>query len=291
MLSTSGLVIASEIALALYPILIKTVPTDLFTQIVARFLTFSVLAAALASPAGLSIAWGSPGAALRSAGLGLLSLSHVAVSYYAFQQLPAGVAMSLFYTYPFWNIVAGVLGFGESVTARMLGLLAVAFVGTVLVSSTAEEEGQEGTESRTIHWKGVLAGLAAAATETAMYFAVKTTEFANPYTSILELYPGAFLGLIPLILQRGGIASLDLRWSTWLPMLLFNALIGFVGYAVRFYTIPKLDTAVFSLLTFVGVVASFVWGLLLAKEKPTSMTMVGAGLISAAAAFVPKSYL
>jgi drug/metabolite transporter (DMT)-like permease len=74
-------------------------------------------------------------------------------------------------------------------------------------------------------------------------------------------------------------------------MLLFNALIGFVGYAVRFYTIPKLDTAVFSLLTFVGVVASFVWGLLLAKEKPTSMTMVGAGLISAAAAFVPKSYL
>lgn len=290
MLSTSGLVIASEIALALYPILIKTVPTDLVTQIVARFLTFSVLAFTLASPAGISIAWGSVEAAARSAGLGLLSLSHVAFSYYAFQQLPTGVAMSLFYTYPFWNILAGILGFGESVTARMLGLLAVAFVGTVLVSSTAEEEG-ENSASRTIHWKGIAAGLAAAATETAMYFAVKTTEVANPYTSILELYPGAFLGLIPFLLQRGGLGSLDLRWSTWLPMLAFNALIGFVGYAVRFYTIPKLDTAVFSLLTFVGVVASFVWGLLLAKEKPTSITMVGAGLISAAAAFVPKSYL
>lgn len=288
MLSTSGLVIASEIALALYPILIKTVPTDLLTQIVARFLTFSVLGFALASPAGVSIAWGSPQGALRSAGLGLLSLSHVAVSYYAFQQLPAGVAMSLFYTYPFWNIVAGILGFGESVTARMLGLLVVAFVGTVLVSFSAEEENDG---EHTIHWKGVAAGLAAAITETAMYFAVKTTEVANPYTSILELYPGAFLGLIPVLLHRGGLQSLDLRWSTWLPMLAFNALIGFVGYAIRFYTIPKLDTAVFSLLTFVGVVASFVWGFLLAKEKPTPISMMGAGLISAAAAFVPKSYL
>jgi drug/metabolite transporter (DMT)-like permease len=65
-------------------------------------------------------------------------------------------------------------------------------------------------------------------------------------------------------------------------MLSFNAIIGFVGYALRFWAIPKVATATFGLLSFVGVVASFLFGWWFVGEKPTLMSAVGAGLISVA---------
>jgi drug/metabolite transporter (DMT)-like permease len=66
-------------------------------------------------------------------------------------------------------------------------------------------------------------------------------------------------------------------------LILFNALVGFSGYALRFYAIPKVTTIVFSLLTFFGVIASFGWGYLFAEEIATPSSMLGALLISSAA--------
>ena len=100
----SSIVVASEIALALYPILIKNVPTSLFTQVFSRFLTYTVLGIALAKPGELVTALGSSGIG-STVGLSLMNLLHVGSSYYAFKELPAGVSMSLFYTYPIFNVI------------------------------------------------------------------------------------------------------------------------------------------------------------------------------------------
>lgn len=277
----SQIVIGSEAALSLYPILIKTVPTTLPTQLLSRFLTFSLLAAAAASSQDLAKSWGSVAAAARSVGLGTLTLSHVATSYYAFQQLPAGIAMSLFYTYPFWNLLGGVLGLGESVSSFQLFLAAGAFLGVVLVSMGTKEG-----EDRPVKWLGIAAALAAALTETGMFFAVKGAAQKNPFFSILELYPGALVGLAAWLLATGSTKSLDFRPAVWAPMLGFNTLVGFIGYALRFYAIPKMSTAGFSILSFVGVATSFLWGWLFVGEKPTGLTVAGAALISTAAALV-----
>jgi S-adenosylmethionine uptake transporter len=275
-MNPSSIVIGSEAALALYPILIKAVPTGLTTQLLARFLTFTVLAAVLAKPKALTDTWGTPAGAIRSGGLGLLTLSHVAFSYYAFQQLPAGIAMSIFYTYPLWNLLGGVAGLGERISSWQLALVALGFAGTVLVSL----ESREG-EGRPVRWKGVLAALGAAVTETGMYFAVRGAPAPDPYYSMLELYPGALLGLLAALgLSRGGLEQIDTRGKVWGPMLLFNSIIGFAGYALRFYAIPKLPTVAFSLLSFVGVVASFVWGWLFVGETASWKTLLGAGMIS-----------
>jgi drug/metabolite transporter (DMT)-like permease len=281
-------VVGSEATLSLYPILIKAVPTTLTTQLLSRFLTFSLLAAVLATPKDLLATWGTKAGALRSAGLGSITLAHVATSYYAFSELPAGVAMSLFYTYPFWNLLGGVIGFGEKVSTTQVLLTLLAFVGVVLVSfgsSQAPEGAAAGTPPPPIRWGGIVAALAAALTESAMYFGVRTAKVPSPYYATLELYPGALFGLLAFLGLRkvqGEATQVDTKPSVWGPMLLFNALIGFVGYALRFWAIPKVATATFGLLSFVGVVASFLFGWWFMGEKPTMMTAAGAALISIA---------
>ena len=277
----STIVVLSEIALALYPILIKRVPTNLLTQTLSRLLTFSVLGFLFASPTDISETWLNRDGLLRSMGLGLITLLHVGVSYFAFETLPVGVAMSLFYFYPIFNLIGGVLGFGETISALQILLVFVAFVGVILVSLSITEGETE--EKNPYEWKGILAGLGAALTETLMYFGVRTAKQPNPYFATLELYPGALIPFIGMLLASG--KAIDTRPSVWIPMTLFNTFIGFVGYAMRFWAIPRVSTILFSLLTFIGVIASFSWGYLFAEETPTMMALVGAGLISLGVGF------
>ena len=106
----SLLVLASEAILSLYPILIRTLPTTLMTQWLARFLVFPVLAYALSSAQevpSLSTLLSRPSTLLG----GLLNLVHIGASYVSFSLLPAGTALSLFYTYPLFNVIAGWLFF------------------------------------------------------------------------------------------------------------------------------------------------------------------------------------
>jgi drug/metabolite transporter (DMT)-like permease len=279
----STLVVGSEIVLSLYPILIKTVPVNLDTQILSRMLTFSIAAALLAPSNAITKTWGSLGAVTRSSGLGAITLAHVATSYYAFKELPAGVAMSLFYTYPILNLLGGALLFGESISGFQLLMMVVGFLGVLLVSfgsADAVTKSEEG-EKKEIRWAGILSALAAAVTEVAMYFAVRTTTQTNPFTSILELYPGA-AALMFLWIGVKGIGTIDTSGRNWSSMTLFNLLIGFAGYATRFYAIPKVSTFIFSILSYIGVVASFLFGWLFVGEVPSMLSVIGAALISVA---------
>lgn len=277
----SAVVVLSEVALALYPILIKRVPTDLVTQTLSRLLTFSVLGFALASPTDVKQTWMTGEGLFRSFGLGIITLLHVGLSYFAFESLPAGVAMSLFYFYPILNLIGGVFGFGESISLLQGALVLIAFVGVILVSLSITEGETEQKDPRNL--KGILAGLGAALTETLMYFAVRTAKQPNPYFATLELYPGALIPFLGMLLVSG--KTVDPRPAVWLPMTLFNVFVGFIGYAMRFWAIPRVSTVLFSLLTFIGVIASFSWGYLFAEETPTWMALGGAFLISLGVGF------
>jgi hypothetical protein len=271
----SAIVVASEIALALYPILIKSVPTSLFTQIFSRFLTYTVLGIALAKPGELVSALGSAGIG-SSIGLSLLNLLHVGSSYFAFKELPAGVSMSLFYTYPILNVLGGALFFGESVTAFDIALIVMAFAGVILVSLGNKSEDKKDP----YNWKGILSGLTAALTETLIYFSVKSVPTKTPFFSMIKLYTAGVA-----MLAAGAAATgtpIDFRGSVWLPMLTFNIVVGFIGYCLRFYAIPLVPTVIFSLLTFIGVVASFGWGYLFVGEVPSTLSTLGAAVITAA---------
>lgn len=271
--TNSGLVLGSEIVLALYPLLIKLVPTNLWTQLLARFLVYSVLAGFFADWTNIRETWFTVSGASTSLFFGSLTLLHVSLSYFAFSRLPSGEAMSLFYTYPIWNLLGASLLFGETFSLGQIALVFISLVGVYFVTKKDE------TDKNPLDWKGILAGLGAALTESLMYFVVRTKS-PNPFYSILQLYPG---GLVPLVagifMQK---APISVEGSVWLPLVLFNAFVGFAGYSLRFYAVPKVKTIVFSLLSFFGVLASFGWGYLFNEEIATPTSLFGALLIAGA---------
>jgi drug/metabolite transporter (DMT)-like permease len=269
-----SLVLFSEITLASYPILIKKVPTNLWTQILSRMVTYAGLAAVvmLGKPSDFSRLSG-----VNLAGAGGLNLVHIATSYKAFSDLPAGDAMSIFYAYPVWNLIGAYFLLGERIESGSLPWIALAVAGMLAIAQPKGEAFKKPA--------GLLSALLSGMTESGIYFFFRTIgKEEGTFKGMLELYGGSFLWMIPaLILGHFGLSmgpvpspKVDWSWKVWMPMLLFNGLVGFIGYASRFWAIPIVSTVVFSMLSFIGIVASYLFGYLFEGEKPTAMAAVGA---------------
>lgn len=283
MLNPTLSVLYSELVLSLYPILIKTVNTNIFTQILSRFLVFPVLALTFGSTADFKSIWGNPYEAFVSVLNNLLNLGHIASSYISFKNLPVGSAISLFYLYPILNIIAGALLFGESLSFTALIFIMIAFIGTYLIA-TSKSTTQDNQNAD--HSKGVIMGILAAITETMIFVFVRsnTDAQASPYYTVNHLYPA---GLAMLLLY--GIFNknvVDTSSINWAKLLGFNTLLGFTGYISRFYAIPKISTLVFSLLSFFGVAFGYLWGVLFTGDKPSPGAILGGALIASSAAIL-----
>ncbi len=275
--SPSLSVLLSEGILSLYPILIKTVPTNLITQWFARFLTFPLLAF-LFEPSALDLN-------TTTFFAGILNLIHIGSSYLAFYWLPAGVALSLFYLYPLFNVVAGTLFFGETRSPLSILLLLTSFLGVYLLSRDSPTNTTSSSDS--MYGWGILMGLLAAITETLIFVFVKWNKMsstASPFYAVKQLYPlGLFAILSYLIINP---SKLDTNPKHLATLFGFNTVVGFFGYCLRFYVIPKVSTLVFSLLSFVGVLFGYLWGHLFTVDRPALSSWIGSGLIVISAFFV-----
>jgi len=274
-------ILYSELVLSLYPILVKSVHTNIFTQILARFIVFPALALAFGSSYDFSAVWGNPYEAFVGLLHNLLNLGHVAASYVSFKNLSVGSAISLFYLYPIFNIIAGATLFGESLSITSVLLIAVAFIGVYLISTSYREENKT-KENKETHNYGVIMGILAAITETMIFIFIRSNKDAqaSPYYTVNHLYPAGLA-----LLSLAGIFNpniVDTRKISWVKLIGFNALLGFTGYIARFYAIPKIPTIVFSLLSFFGVTFGYLWGIIFMGDKPTAKALVGGGLIAGA---------
>jgi len=283
------LVILSEVTLSLYPSLIKLVDVSTALQTGIRMAVFSILALICAVVTKTPFTW-SQFLTAESPLTGLLNLIHVGASYYAFDSLPGGNAMSLFYIYPFLNLIGTNLVLGEALPFANIPWMLLAFFGAVLVS-----------QPTSTNWSiyGVVAALIAALTETIIYLWFKKTEAKteakpesqpesqSPWIKMFQMYGssgilfilGAVILLGTRVIKPGLLGS---NTSNILSMILFNSLIGFTGYALRFYLIPNVSTVVFSTLSFFGVLSAYLFGWLFSAESPTLIQGLGAAAIIAA---------
>lgn len=284
-MSATAAVFFSETVLSLYPILIKKVPTNLDTQTLSRFLIYPIAALIVGGLRPLSNAY-SHGIA-KNIGLGAINVGHIASSYLAFQQLPAGIAMSLFYTYPLWNLIGASLVFGEPFPWHLFPILLIALGAAAIIAfSRTENEKKQGKE---VNWLGVGAALAAALTETLIFLSVKSEPKETPFFSVHQIYLGGLPILIGYLIWKSwkneekGQQQPTIDWSfkTWLPLLLFNGLLGFTGYCLRFWSIPRLSTLLYSVLSMFGVLAAFTWGHFLADEPVQGQGLIGAIVLTA----------
>ena len=270
----SILLLVSEVVLSAYPLLIKLVDATVLFQIGLRMYIYAGLGAAFAFLTGSPLL--PQGVfSVETAATGLLNLLHVAGSYVGFDQLPAGNAMALFYTYPVMNIIGSSLAFGEKIELRSLPWIGLAMLGTLALVQPSRN-----------NWSliGVVAALIAALTETGIYLWFKSHrdgETDQPWTKMTQMYgsSGVFWTLgIGVALLLGLISPSIFKVSNTglASILLFNSLVGFVGYALRFYLIPKVSTIVFSALSFFGVISAYLLSWLFTKEVPTAIQMAGA---------------
>jgi drug/metabolite transporter (DMT)-like permease len=262
-----SLVFISEIVLSLYPILIKSTDASVSVQTGFRMYVFTICSMIVSlyqkqNLFDLSIS--------NVLGSGLLNLMHVGASYKAFELLPAGNAMALFYTYPVMNLVGSSLVYGESIKSEVYGWMLLALTGAfMLAQPSANPKG----------WNklGIFLALAAAATETGIYLLFKQLKTEdNSFKQMFSMYGGSailwtLMALLGLFSFSGSLSKKAMS-----IMVLFNVLIGFVGYGARFFAIPKVSTIAFSAISFFGIISAYVFGYLFEGETINYMSALGA---------------
>jgi drug/metabolite transporter (DMT)-like permease len=288
MLGASSAVLYSESVLSLYPILVKQLRSSLSSQVFQRCIAYSGLALLFGGIGSVSKLFSSGSNIILFLALGLVNLGHVWSSYRAFQRLPSGAALTLFYTYPILNILGAWLVFGEKIAIGSLPFFAI-IMGGVYLLITAKETTKEVVEVYENHtaddknetsfdWIDIAAGLGAALTETIIYlmlYSRKAEKGVDMFTSVQRVYGSSAFLMIPALLM----GKIDFIGAEVTKMGLWNSLLGFTGYAARFAAIPLVSPILFSALSLSGIVMGYIWGFLFQGETISSRGLLGSGLV------------
>jgi len=304
--------ICSEIALSLYPQLIKLIPTTLDVQIAVRCISYSILGII-----GLFVnnitninqqekKDNNNSMSLFSIiFMGCINLIHIISSYTSFKLLPSGVSYSLFYTYPIFNLLGRTIFYNEKIKLINYIYIIIAIIGVYLIynkenQGQQENKGQqenqnnpiqtqieifknknnlnEKNETNDIKQNGFIAGIISALSESLIYFMVKSDIASiSPYTQIIKTYLFGGLLSIGYLIKNIKLINLDINY--WITLILFNSIIGFLGYVLRFFTIPRLSTLKFNSIIFIGVIFSYIWGYIFSGEQIEKTSIIGTLLI------------
>lgn len=289
----------SEIALSLYPQLIKLVNTNLETQLATRFITYSTLSLIITlfyNPNKIFFNYSLQ----EYIGLGSINIIHVLASYIAFRILSSGTSYTLFYTYPIFNLIARSLLYKEKILLNHYIYIIIAIIGVYLLTNKQLKQSKENVKDYLII--GLFAGIISAITESIIYLFVKDKKNQSPFQDITRFYLlGGIISILLTIysniiktdnfenkpssntdffeLFKINKIKINLDKDQIITLVLFNAIIGFIGYILRFYIIPKISTLQFNSLIFIGVIFAYIWGFILSNEKIYLENIIGSLLI------------
>jgi drug/metabolite transporter (DMT)-like permease len=277
----SSALVAAESILALTPVAIKKTPLDAVSAIWSRTLTSTGLGYALTGDRTIKQS------ELPAAGLlGYLNLLHIASSYESFRHLPAGQAMSILYTYPMWNMIFGAYFSGEKVRPMEWLYMSVAFIGSLILNAEPGTAVETVTGGRPNPTWGIFMAVLMALSEAGMHTVLKSVGWLDPAKSVWLVNMSASLFLTGFT-GISGIFGTPARPKTGATLAdaaaltAFHSFSMFSGYWLRFYAVPRLSTVTYSILSYAGLLASYLFGLAFLGEKPGWMSLVGAALIVA----------
>ena len=279
----SAALVTAESILALTPVAIKLTQLDPISQIWSRVLSSAALGYAIAGTGDRSVSRGEWGGA---AALGYANLLHVASSYESFRNLPAGQAMALLYTYPLWNLVFNAVFDNVSITGREYGLMSLAAIGSVVLNLDPGKAAPTPLGRKASQPWGIFMGLVMALTESTMHVLLRILGWQNPAKSVWVVngVAAGWLGLAQGIqtLWQGNADDLGLQSGTWTDAAILTAFHGitmFSGYWLRFYAVPRLSVTTYSILSYAGLLASYLFGMFFLGERPGWMSLLGALMI------------
>ena len=244
----------SESLLSLYPSIVRNIPVAMELQLWSRFIAY----------VGISVFFINSDFVkdklLSSDGiqLSLITIAHVFVSYQGFAHLESGVSYTIFYLYPIFILLMA----GEAIHPIMgLGL-----IGIILLSLDENREKEN-------KWYGRFMMLLAGITEAMIYFIVRRLKTTNNWNHIfISYFFGAILGTGLFYDKIKSVLSLESALTLSLGL---NAVIGLVGYLLRFFAISRLEPRLYAPLSYFGIVMAYVYGVLINGDKITLTKMVG----------------
>lgn len=215
---------------------------------------------------------------------GLISVAIFFVIYpAAVQRSTVAVAAVLLYTAPAWVALLAALLFGEALTWRKAGAIALAFVGTALVAGATDPAAM-----RANGW-GVAAGLASGLTYAGFsLFGKAALRRYHPATTMFYALLFGALFLLPVVLRDWPPLVAPLQSSTGILLLLYIGLVPTTGSLMLYTTgLHRLnDAGRASILATVEPLVAALLGFLLLGETLEPTQWLGGALILAGIAIL-----
>ena len=277
--------LASESLLSLYPIFVKKIGISMTLQMWTRTIAYVLIAA-------IFVDWSFLKSAILSVDsllLAIVNLTHIFFSYEGFRHLDSGVSFAIFNTYPIMIILMA-SSFGTLAKSDYSKyFLVLAGLGFFIYGNFTEEKKEpfssedKGNDKGKVENPHFLYGLAmillAAFTEALIYFLVRRVKTENHWNHVFISY---FLGAVAMsayVFYVDGFnvskVAETLNQSRVGIATALNGFIGSVGYFLRFYASYNLEASIFAILSYFGIIMSYVYGIAFNNELLTLPKVLG----------------
>ncbi len=282
--------VVAESLLSLYPIFVKKIGLEIPIQLWTRLFAYVLISAFFINKTFIYQSITSYNAIL----LALINLSHIYFSYMGFRYLDSGVSFALFNLYPFMILLLSRAPWNNAYLLAILGFGAFIYENVIHGDMKKKEEEKEKEEykneeeDKTLPFHqtfgfGIIMILLAAFTEALIYFLVKRVKTENHWNHLfISYFLGALIMTLYMVYRYYGKKEEEeekkeettMNQRIWIALAL-NGILGAVGYYLRFYANYRLDSQVYAILSYVGIIMAYVYGIAFNQEVLTHYKVFG----------------
>ena len=275
--------LVSNVLLSSYPILIKHYITDIsvLVQLIIRVVTYILLALPILVIGGEGLTVITNTINPKFLAISAINLLHIYSSYKGFEYLNAGVSLTTFYSYPIIQVLLARIFLGTTISKEIIYNLFGCLVGIGILNKDSYNDTNKNVK------KGFLFIGLAALTEAIINIFYKKNALNNPFMSLYTLYAPAFFLLLLMYflfsnrieLHDNLLNKIEFNYSTLKTIILYNILIGGLGYTLRLFSLSQISMNWFSALSFTGSVSAFIMGWFFLGEKIKIHHLLGSVVI------------
>lgn len=276
--------IGSESLLSLYPVFVKKIGISMTLQMWTRIISYVAISSVFFD-------WSFVSKNLftyEAIALALVNFAHIYFSYEGFRNLDSGVSFAIFNTYPLMILLLSGTMWDNTYFFVFLALAFFIYSNYAHDGAKSHEAFSENnanskkTEDSIDHkipdikskqnfTYGLAMILLAALTEAFIYFLVQRVETNNSWNHVFISYIFGAIAMTGYVFYEN-----QGSWTSVIKQLdnvrvaaaaAINGFIGSVGYFLRFYASFRLETGTYSILSYTGIIMSYVYGMLFNNEK------------------------
>jgi drug/metabolite transporter (DMT)-like permease len=288
--------LVSNVLLSSYPILIKSYITNIsiVVQLIVRIVVYICLALPFLVIGGEGMNILTTLIEPKYLAISAVNMLHIYSSYKGFEYLNAGISLTTFYSYPIIQVLLSRIFLGTELTSGLMYNLFGSLLGIGILNKDTLLGGEKSANIK----KGFSFIAMAALTEAIIGVFYKGVNIQNPFMSLYSLYAPAFVFFIIWYLykkykdlqevkNKANVANWtdekiqkekDDKKDNWWHILtnhggfmkriiLYNILIGGIGYTLRLFSLTKIPISWFSGLSFTSSLSAFMLGWFFLGEK------------------------